>query len=54
MRNLNTDKDDLIDLKPSKDELNFAKQWVLSLNNSPEQKFVIACFEEIIQLTNYS
>ena len=54
MRNLNTDKNDLFDLKPSKDELNFAKQWVLSLNDSPEQEFVTACFEEIIQLTNNS
>ena len=50
MRNLKTDKDDLIDLKPSKDELNFSKQWVLSLNDSPEQEFVITCFEQIIQL----
>ena len=54
IRNLNTDKGDLIDLKPSKDELNFAKQWVLSLSDSPEQESVAAYFEEIIQLTNNS
>lgn len=54
IRNLKTDKDDLIDLKPSKDELHFAKQWVLSLEDCPEQKFVTDCFEEIMQLTNKS
>ena len=29
MRNLKTDRDDLIDLKPSKAELNFSKKWVI-------------------------
>ena len=52
IRNLNTDKSDLFDLKPTKSELNFAKQWVLSLDDSPKKEFVTACFEEIIQSTN--
>ena len=54
IRNLKTDRDDLIDLKPSANDLNFSKQWVLSLNESPEQEFVTTCFEEIMQLTNKS
>lgn len=54
MRSLKTDKDDLADLKPSKDELNFAKQWILSLNDSPEREFVTTCFKEILQLTKKS
>ena len=52
MRNLKTDRDDLVDMKPSRDELNFSKKWALSLNNSPKPEFATACFEEIIQSVN--
>lgn len=54
MRNLQTDRDDLVDLKPVKDELNFAKQWILSLNDSPEREFVNTCLKEILKLTKKS
>ena len=54
IRNLKTDKDDLIDLKPSKDNLQFSKQWVLSLNDCPEQEFITTCFEELMLLINNS
>ncbi len=50
MRNLNTDKDDLIDLHPSKSELNFAKEWTLSLKDCPNREWIITRFEEILQL----
>ena len=53
-RNLKTDKNDLIDLKPSEKELNFAKQWTLSLKDCPEKKFITSVFKEISQLTKNS
>ena len=48
MRNLNTDKSDLIDLKPSEKELNFAKKWILSLKDCPKKKFITVCFKELL------
>ena len=54
MRNLNTDKSDLIDLKPSEKELNFAKKWILSLKDCPKKKFITVCFKELLLLTKDS
>lgn len=52
VRNLNTDKDDLIDLHPSKSELQYVKKWLLSLKDCPNRKWVEINFKEILQLIN--
>ena len=48
-RNLQTDKDDLIALQPSKEEINFSKRWLLSLKNVDKQ-VIHSQFEEILRL----
>lgn len=39
-RNSVTDFNDLVDLAPTKAELNFSKKWILSLDNAPDEKHI--------------
>ncbi len=52
-RHTQVDKDDLIDLKPNKLELEleleFSRTWILSLKKPPDKDFVDLCFKEVLE-----